>query len=361
KRDRTLHLAVDIRLQLRAADILQKAAQQSGFGGAAVVLDAATGDLLASVSYPWPQQLTDAAMEPTGDNPAKALIDRARYGIYPPGSTFKLVTAMAALRHDPALASRQYECKTLPDGRIGNYVKGFGKPIRDDPTDTVAHGVVDLQKGIAVSCNAYFAQLGSYDVGPAPLLETAKKLGITVAVPNTPEQLKKALPQSSYGQGQVTATPFQMARVVATLANGGAMPQGRWVIDESNTRKTAPEPILAGPAVSLITQAMRRVVTSGTAAAFLGHVSPAIAGKTGTAEVQDKKSHSWFVGYAPYDASPNPAGKRIAVSVIIEHGGYGGRLAAPAAGDIMRTAAALGLLGSAPPATPATGAGQPGQ
>jgi cell division protein FtsW (lipid II flippase) len=357
KRDRTLHLAVDIRLQLRAAEIVQKAAQQSGFGAAAVVLDAATGDLLASVSYPWPQQLTEAAAV---DHPEKALIDRARYGIYPPGSTFKLVTAMAALRHDPALASRQYECKTLPDGRIGNYVKGFGKPIRDDPTDTVAHGVVDLQKGIAVSCNAYFAQLGSYDVGPAPLLETAKKLGITVAVPNTPEQLKKALPQSSYGQGQVTATPFQMARVVATIANGGAMPQGRWVIDESNTRKTAPEPILAGPSVALLSRAMRQVVTSGTAAAFLGHVSPAIAGKTGTAEVQDKKSHSWFIGYAPYDATPaGQAGKKIAVSVIIEHGGYGGRLAAPAAGDIVRTAAALGLLGAASPASPAAGAGQP--
>ncbi|HEX3530714.1 MAG TPA: FtsW/RodA/SpoVE family cell cycle protein [Thermoanaerobaculia bacterium] len=347
KRDRTLHLALDIRLQLRAAEILQRAAQQSGFGGAAVVLDAATGDLLASVSYPWPQQLTETATAQPADNAAKALIDRARYGIYPPGSTFKLVTAMAALRHDPALATRQYECKTLPDGRIGNYVKGFGKEIRDDPTDTVPHGTVDLQKGIAVSCNAYFAQLGSYDVGPGPLLETAKLLGISVAVPNTPEQLKKELPQSSYGQGQVIATPFQMARVAATIADGGAMPQGRWVIDESNTRKTAPKPILAGPSVLVISQAMRRVVTSGTAAAYLGRMQPAIAGKTGTAEVQDKKSHSWFIGYAPYDVSGGQRGKKIALSVIIEHGGYGGRLAAPAAGEIVRTAAALGLLGAA--------------
>jgi len=353
KRDRTLHLALDIRLQLRAAEILQKAAQQSGFGGAAVVLDAATGDLLASVSYPWPQQLTETAA-PADDSAAKALIDRARYGIYPPGSTFKLVTAMAALRHDPALATRQYECKALPGGRIGNYVKGFGKEIRDDPTDTVPHGMVDLQKGIAVSCNAYFAQLGSYDVGPQPLLETAKLLGISVAVPNTPEQLKKEIPQSSYGQGQVIATPFQMARVAATIADGGTMPQGRWVIDESNTRKNPPQPILAGPSVLLISQAMRRVVTSGTAAAYLGHMQPAIAGKTGTAEVQDKKSHSWFIGYAPYDVSGGKTGRKIAISVIIEHGGYGGRLAAPAAGEIVRTAAALGLLGAAP----APGAGE---
>ena len=356
KRDRTLHMSIDVRLQLRAAEILARQAQQAGFGGAAVVLDTANGDLLASVSYPWPQQLPSAETAerssetpaPSPETLAKTLIDRARYGIYPPGSTFKLVTAMAAMRKDPGLATKPYQCIRLPDGRVGNFVSGFGrKPIRDDATDRVPHGTVDLAKGIVVSCNAYFAQLGTYDVGPAPLVETAKKLGISVAVPNTPEQLKKALPQSSYGQGQVTATPFQMARVVATIAAGGAMPQGRWVIDESNTRRAAPEAILTGPAVNLISQAMRRVVTSGTAAAFLGGVQPAIAGKTGTAEVQDKNSHSWFIGYAPYDAK---AGRKIAVGVIIEHGGYGGRLAAPAAGEIVRAAADFGLIGGSAPA-----------
>jgi len=348
KKDRTVHMSIDVRLQLRAAEILARQAQQAGFGGAAVVLDTANGDLLASVSYPWPQQLSapETAPAPPPESPEtvqKTLIDRARYGVYPPGSTFKLVTAMAALRKDPGLATKPYQCIRLPDGRVGNFVRGFGrKPIRDDATDVVPHGTVDLAKGIVVSCNAYFAQLGTYDVGPAPLVETAKKLGIEVAKPNTPEQLKKALPQSSYGQGQVIATPFQMVRVVATIAAGGAMPQGRWVIDESNTRRAAPEAILTAPAVSLLSQAMRRVVTSGTAAAFLGGVQPAIAGKTGTAEVQDKKSHSWFIGYAPYDAK---AGRKIAVGVIIEHGGYGGRLAAPAAGEIVRTAAELGLIG----------------
>jgi len=103
--------------------------------------------------------------------------------------------------------------------------------------------------------------------------------------------------------------------------------------------------------VSLISRAMRQVVTAGTASAFLGSLQPAIAGKTGTAEVKDKKSHSWFVGYAPYDA-PQGA-KRIAVSVIVEHGGYGGRLAAPATGDIVRAAAELGILTPATPEAPA--------
>jgi cell division protein FtsI/penicillin-binding protein 2 len=82
------------------------------------------------------------------------------------------------------------------------------------------------------------------------------------------------------------------------------------------------------------------VVTGGTATAYLAGVAPPIAGKTGTAEITGERSHSWFIGYAPFGST----GKRIAVAVIVEHGGYGGRLAAPAAGEILRRAAALGLL-----------------
>ena len=341
KRERNLRMSIDIRLQLRAAQILERYAEQSGYGAAAVVLDANTGDLLASVSYPWPERLP---IQPSED-PKEGVIDRARYGIYPPGSTFKLVTAMAALRKDPALASQVFECQPLPDGRVGHRVRGFGKPIRDDPNVHTAHGQVDLEKGIRVSCNAYFAQLGTLEVGPEPLLETAKLFGISVAQPNTPEQLKKAIPQSSYGQGQVTATPFEMARVAATVANGGRMPQGRWVIDDSNERKAEPVAVLTGPPNRLIARSMREVATVGTAAALAG-LQPPVAGKTGTAEVQGKLSHSWFVAFAPYGAPAEgqPPGRKIAVSVIVEHGGYGGRLAVPAAGEILRAAADLGLI-----------------
>lgn len=344
--DRNLRTSIDARLQLRAAAVLQRQAQQAGFGGAAVVLDPETGDLLASVSYPWPAHLPIELTEGS----EKILIDRARYGIYPPGSTFKLVTALAALRKNPALSNQTFACEALPGGRVGHRVRGFGKPIRDDPTAHAAHGQVNLEKGIRVSCNAYFAQLGTLAVGPEPLLETAQLLGITVAQPNTPENLKQALPQASYGQGQVTATPFEMARVGATIASGGLMPQGRWVIDESNERKAPPVEVLTDPPIALLQRAMREVVTMGSAA-FLAGVQPPIAGKTGTAEVQDKRSHSWFVAYAPYDA---PEGsRRLAVAVLVEHGGYGGRLAAPAAAEILQTAAELKLIGAAPaPAAP---------
>jgi cell division protein FtsW (lipid II flippase) len=333
-RDRTLRMSIDVRLQLLAGEVLKKYAAGAGHGAAAVVLDATTGDLLASASYPWPESL------PVDDGSEDGVIDRARYGIYPPGSTFKLVTAMTALAKDPAIAEKTFECKHLSDGRVGNRVRGWGRPIRDDPTVETPHGNVDLERGISQSCNAYFAQLATYEVGAEPLLTTARRMGITMARPNTAEQLKDALPQASYGQGQVVATPFQMARVAATVANRGAMPEGRWVIDESNTRKSPPEPILGGPPLERIARSMRRVVTNGTASRILGGVEPAIAGKTGTAEVQGKRSHSWFIGYAPYGGK----GRRIAFAVIVEHGGYGGRLAAQAAGEIVREAARLGLI-----------------
>ncbi|HYX23710.1 MAG TPA: FtsW/RodA/SpoVE family cell cycle protein, partial [Thermoanaerobaculia bacterium] len=282
-RQRTLRLSIDVRLQLKAADVLERYARQAGFGGAAVVMDAASGDLLASVSYPWPARLpvtmpaappgtTDAGNAGNAGDAEQAgsqLIDRARYGIYPPGSTFKVVTAMAALRKDPRLAARTFECRLLPDGRVGNTVRGWGKAIRDDPTDRAPHGAVNLDKGLVVSCNAYFAQLGTYEVGPQALLETAKKLGIAVARPSTAAQLKEALPQASYGQGQVVATPLQMTRVAATVASGGAMPEGRWVIDESNTRRAAPVQVLSPDLARSLAGSLRRVVTQGTGRPFL--------------------------------------------------------------------------------------------
>jgi cell division protein FtsI/penicillin-binding protein 2 len=358
-RDRTVRLTVDLRLQLAAEEVLKKAAAQAGFGAAAVVLDAGTGDLLAAASYPFPERLP--AEPATGPGGAGGpLLDRARYGIYAPGSTFKVVTALAALRKDPALAGKTFECKLLlPERRAGNRVRG--RLVHDDPTVTSPHGKVDLDKGIRHSCNAYFAQLATYAVGAGPLLDTAKLFGIPVARPNTPQALDSALPQAAYGQGQVIATPLQMARVAATVADEGQLPEVRWLLPEAPdpataAAKAAPAAIrgqiLDAAATALVARAMRGVVTEGTAAAFLAGVQPPIAGKTGTAEVQGKKSHSWFIGFAPFgggggagSAGSAGAPRRIAFAVIVEQGGYGGRLAAPAAGEIARRAAALGLLG----------------
>ena len=116
--------------------------------------------------------------------------------------------------------------------------------------------------------------------------------------------LKETLPFASYGQGPVVITPFKMARVAATIAARGAMPEGRWVMDDSNDRRTAPKQILPEDRAEFIAKAMRAVATEGTAPARDGGVERSVAGKTGTAQVDEGEPHSWFAGFAPYDADP---------------------------------------------------------
>ena len=334
-RARNVKMSLDARLEVRIAEILRKQLQQSNRDkGAAVVMDPATGDLLAAVSLPLP------VADQTPESDSNPYLDRARYGLYPPGSTFKVVTAIAALRKDQGLTHKTYECIRLPDGRFGNYIKGWNRPIRDDVEDKNPHGNVDMERGIVVSCNAYFAQLGTYDVGAQPLLETATLLGINAASPNTAAQLKKFLPQSAYGQGQVVASPFQMARVAATVANAGQMPEGRWLVDETNTRTNAPQAVLGADQAQTLAKFMREVVTNGTGRRAASAVVP-MAGKTGTAELQNADSHAWFIGFAPYGSA---APHRIAFSVLVENGVYGGTAAAPAAAEIVNAAVKLGLI-----------------
>jgi cell division protein FtsI/penicillin-binding protein 2 len=197
-----------------------------------------------------------------------------------------------------------------------------------------------MQKGIIVSCNAYFAQLGAEAVGSTALYDTATKLGISVAQPNTAKKLQQYLPQAAYGQGQVVASPFQMARVAATIANGGAAPQGRWVIDETNPRVREAQPVVDAALAAEIGRFMRGVVTSGTGRVLSKSAVP-IAGKTGTAELAKAPSHAWFIGFAPYGGK---SGKQIAFAVLVENGQYGGTAAAPIAGELVAAAGELGLI-----------------
>jgi hypothetical protein len=343
-RKRDVRMSLDARLQVRAGQILQNALRQAGQDkGSVVVLDPATGDLLAAVSSPLPPiGPGDASPTEPGDD-ANPYLDRARYGLYPPGSTFKVVTAMAALRTDPQLAKQTYSCIRLPDGRVGNYLRGSNRPIRDDIEDKSPHGTIDMERAVIVSCNAYFAQLGAYNVGAQRLFDTGSLLGISMASPPTVQQLRKSLPQSSYGQGQVVASPFQMARVAAAIANSGQMPQGRWIADESNDRTQAPQAVIGADVAATLGRFMREVVTQGTGARAANAPVP-IAGKTGTAELADAPSHAWFIGFAPY-----PAGRRIAFAVLIENGQYGGAYAAPAAAALVTAAQNLGLIGTGKP------------
>jgi cell division protein FtsI/penicillin-binding protein 2/cell division protein FtsW (lipid II flippase) len=328
-RDRDVHATIDVRLQLKATDILRKRLEPSAKKGALVVLDASTGDVLALVSWPGIPQ--------SGQATPDQLLDRARYGQYPPGSTFKLVTAMAALRLDPRATQKTFSCRGLGGGRVGTIIPGWRRPIRDDVGDH-AHGTLDLGQAIAVSCNAYFAQLGVYAVGPQALYDTAQLLGISAG---DVADIKKMMPFASYGQGTVVASPFKMARVSATIAAGGLMPEGRWVSDPSNTRTSQPVPILNAESSTFLARAMRSVVTGGTARRAMAGLTVSVAGKTGTAQVDDGDPHSWFAGFAPYDGN---SAQRIAFAVVVEHGGYGAKFAAPIGREIVEAAAQLGLV-----------------
>jgi penicillin-binding protein A len=136
----------------------------------------------------------------------------------------------------------------------------------------------------------------------------------------------------------VVASPFQMARVAATVATGGAMPQGRWITDETNPRAAPAQPVLTADAAATLGKFMREVVTSGTGRR--AEASVPIAGKTGTAELANAPSHAWFIGFAPYGPGP----RKIAFSILVENGVYGGAAAAPAAAQIATAALELGLI-----------------
>lgn len=333
-RDRNVHTTIDARLQMKALDILRARLEPRGRKGAIVVLNAQNGDVLALASWPVPP---DSGQ---GSPPAvlqDELLDRARYGEYPPGSTFKLVTAMAALRQDRNAAQKTYSCRRLSDGRSGTLIPGWRRPIRDDIGDH-AHGTLNMANAITVSCNAYFAQLGVYTVGSKALRETANLLGISVG---SDSEVRATLPFAAYGQGFVVATPFKMARVSAAIAAGGLMPEGRWILDSSNTRDAAPLPVLAPASSAFIAKAMRSVVTSGTGRRAMSGLDVSVAGKTGTAQLDHGLPHSWFAGFAPYDAAPD---KRIAFAVLVEHGGYGAQTAAPIAKEVIQAAEQLGII-----------------
>ena len=193
-----------------------------------------------------------------------------------------------------------------------------------------------MHDAVAHSCNAYFAQL-ALRLGPNAMLDMASRLGIAVAAPNSVERLRATLPQAGYGQGDVVATPLRMARLAAALASGGVLPETRWDARPSGPPKT--DVLLPPEAAELLARYMRDVVLTGTGRSLSTHPWR-IAGKTGTAELSGSPSHAWFVGFAPYGA----ATKRIAFAIILENAGYGGRAAAPVAGEIVTAAAAAGLV-----------------
>ena len=370
-RDRDLTLTIDVRLQSRVTELLREALAAAGLErGSAVVLDPASGELLACVSLPEPEgplrgsdarfasagavekTRVDAQLassddaEATPDPAGSPFMDRARFGLYPPGSTFKLVTAAAALTADPGLGRARFVCRGLAGGRAGAVVDG--RLVRDD-IGHEAHGSIGMEDAMAVSCNAYFAQLGK-SVGWPPLRDMGRNFGISMGDPQDDAGQRAHAIESAYGQAQVVATPVTMARVAAAMAAGGTLPSTHVVLKPA---PAAPGTVVVGAGTAAaLSRMMRGVVERGTARRIAG-TQPAIAGKTGTAQIVNGTSHAWFIGYAPYgpvesssrNAGSNAAhGRRIAFSVLIENGGYGGVRATELAGRIVAEARRLGII-----------------
>jgi penicillin-binding protein A len=305
------------------------------------VLRPRDGAVLALVSAPAfdPNRVgPDLFQSPPADNP---LLNRATQGLYPPGSIFKVVLAALALESG---FTGTLDC---PPG--GYTTSRHYPPIRDHDYYSArevgrtwrGHGRLDLGTAFSESSNVFFAQLG-VRLGHDALESIGERLLFGGQIRIYPETGRSGsmgtgriarikgsdlygLAQASIGQGRVLATPAHMALITAAVANGGTAMRPRLINDEP------PEPIgqlLSADTARALTRMMRRVITDGTGR---GIDTPglAIAGKTGTAENPRGPAHSWFIGFAPAE---DP---ELAVAVLVEHGGYGSRAAAPIARDLL--------------------------
>jgi hypothetical protein len=209
--------------------------------------------VLALVSAPAP--------DPRASHTPDELLDRARYGEYPPGSTFKLVTAIAALRLDPELKHRTFLCHRLPDGRAGNTIPGWNRAIKDDIGD-VAHGTLDMEQAITVSCNAYFAQLGVHDVGSQALAETAAQFGISTG---DPKQLKRICRSLLTGRARCWYRPSRWRAWRRRSRPAARCPKAAGSRTRAIRETDAPLEVLPADQAQFLAGAMRRVVLEGTA------------------------------------------------------------------------------------------------
>lgn len=215
-------------------------------------------------------------------------------GRYPPGSTFKIVTAAAALQTGQLTPDSPLPCPatTTIEGRL---VPNF---------DRFDLGTVPLRTAFARSCNTTFAQLAA-DFAPGQLPAAARRMGIgmdyripgittlTGNVPSSESRVQRA--ENGFGQGQVLTTPFGMALVAATVANGGQLPTPNLLGGMPTTTAGGPVQPLPGEVAGGLQAMMREVITAGTGTALAGQGD--VHGKTGTAEYSATGSHGWFVGF----------------------------------------------------------------
>ncbi len=349
-----IRLSLDIDLQQAASEALGERT------GAVVVMDVHTGKLLVLLSKPgydtnrFITGLEYARWSAWLEDPRKPLVNRTIQAAYPPASTFKLLTSLAALRNHIPLATGKAYCPgylSLADRKLRCWRRQ-------------GHGHVSMHDAIVQSCDVYFYELGD-QLGMPGLGDEAQrwgfgqKTGIVLSpevrgnIPGITTPPRKRWRRgitmiSSIGQGAVTATPLQVARFAAAIANGGTLFEPE--VDADAASRIVRRIEVDDMQLKRIRQAMHDVTATpkGTAYYRMRGLPWSVAGKTGTAQVVAMaqgdnrarvpeydlhKDHAWFMGYAPFE---NP---QIAFAVFVEHGGHGGSAAGPVAAAVIRALA----------------------
>ena len=306
--------------------------------GAVIAMEPDTGKILAMVSKPGydPNTLAqDWEVLNADEGGQSPLLNRAAQGLYPPGSTFKIVTALEYMREHPQdYKDYRFDCS-------GTYVNG-DYTIRCYHGES--HGSQDFVQAFANSCNGAFASLG-LELNLASLKATAEELLFNRELPLTGFPYKESsfvmepgagaweILQTSMGQGRTEMTPLHNALLTAAIANGGTLMKP-YLLDrvvsagEEEVKKFMPEAwgsLMTAQEAADLTELMEAVVTVGTASALRTDAYQAAA-KTGSAEFETgRETHAWFTGFAP---AQDP---KLVVTVLVEEAGTGGRAAAPIA------------------------------
>ena len=339
-----LVLTIDYDLQRYAYELLT----QKNRKGAIVMIEPDNGYILAMVSSPGFDPLSvsnDSLWRILAKDTKNApLLNRAIKGRYPPGSTFKILVAAAALEKG---IQPKFYC-----GPAGVKFTGYRKRLKDH--GGTHHGWLKIPEAVKQSCNQYFGQLGIRTTAEV-IEKMAKRAGFNELVEwNTSNEnfqkdfriYQSAFPKAtkmdsfrtawaSIGQDQVLVTPMQMALLTAAVANNGKMPKpcleyGRW--SKSYGR------VFSSSTAKKLKKMMTAVVEeSGTGYTARIPMLP-IGGKTGTAEVARGRPHSWFISFAPADKP------KIAMAVICENSGYGSSVAAPISRKLYQKAIELGYI-----------------
>lgn len=325
-----LKLTIDHNMQAKSLELLK------GKKGSIITMNPKTGEIYSMVSLPdFNPSNFDEEWTSIAESLDSPLLNRSIQGLYVPGSIFKVMTTVGIL--ETFGIEKNYTCsgKTTIDGYTFKDYGGY------------SHGNIDLKGAFKDSCNTYFIEK-SLMLGKEKLGEVSERFMLNKEIPfdlpvkqsqfNYKKSMGKTkIASSSIGQGDVLVTPLNMAMMVSAIANNGEMLKPilvKEVIDKNNkTIKENESEVISNIATDSIAgeikEMMREVVKSGTGKnASVRNVE--VSGKTGTAENSSGKSHSWFVGFAPYD---NPD---LSVTVILEEEGTtGGESAAPIARDLI--------------------------